>query len=80
MRLNFLNINKFITYILVAKFASEEVKPHVRQMDRDGKMRPEIIKGLFENGVSNSLETSWTIWLSQEVYGIEISCSKFKQI
>ena len=34
------------------KFSEEVVAPRVRDMDESEKMDPEIIKGLFENGVS----------------------------
>lgn len=35
----------------VRKFSQEVVEPKVRQMDEAEKMDPEIIKGLFEQGV-----------------------------
>jgi len=35
----------------VAKFCSEQLAPHVRDMDREGKMNPEVIRGLFDNGL-----------------------------
>jgi len=34
----------------VRRWAQEELAPHVREMDRDSKMKDEIIHGLFENG------------------------------
>ncbi len=34
-----------------AKFAHSVIKPRVRQMDESMTMAPEVIKGLFENGV-----------------------------
>jgi short/branched chain acyl-CoA dehydrogenase len=36
----------------VRKFSEEVVAPKVREMDENEKMDPEIIKGLFDNGVS----------------------------
>jgi hypothetical protein len=36
----------------VKRFSQEVVEPKVREMDENEKMDPEIIKGLFENGVS----------------------------
>lgn len=36
----------------VKRFSQEVVEPKVRDMDENEKMDPEIIKGLFENGVS----------------------------
>lgn len=37
----------------VRKFSEEIVAPKVREMDESEKMDPEIIKGLFDNGVSS---------------------------
>lgn len=45
----------------VKKFADEVVAPKVIEMDENEKMDPEIIKGLFEQGVRapvQSLPTS----------------------
>lgn len=40
------------------KFSEDVVAPKVREMDESEKMDPEIIKGLFDNGVrSQSLST-----------------------
>jgi alkylation response protein AidB-like acyl-CoA dehydrogenase len=36
----------------VRKFSEEVVAPRVRDMDEAEKMDPEVIKGLFDNGVS----------------------------
>lgn len=36
---------------LVRRFANEIIKPRVRQMDEDESMHPDVIKGLFDNGV-----------------------------
>ena len=36
----------------VKRFADEVVAPKVREMDENEKMDPEVIKGLFDNGVS----------------------------
>jgi len=36
---------------MVAKFAQEEVAPHVRSMDEAKVMKPEIIKAMFDNGL-----------------------------
>lgn len=35
----------------VQRFANEVVKPRVREMDENERMDPDIIKGLFEQGV-----------------------------
>eukprot|EP00794_Sanderia_malayensis_P014298 gene14298-15786_t len=35
----------------VARFAEEQIKPHVQQMDRDSKMRDDVIQGLFDMGL-----------------------------
>ena len=35
----------------VLKFSTDVVEPKVREMDEAEKMDPEIIKGLFEQGV-----------------------------
>ena len=37
----------------VRRFATEVVGPKVREMDENEMMDPEVIKGLFEQGVSN---------------------------
>ena len=37
-----------------AKFANAVIKPRVRQMDESMTMAPEVIKGLFENGVRHN--------------------------
>jgi hypothetical protein len=36
----------------VAKLAKEQIEPHVRSMDREEKIFPEIVKLIFDNGVS----------------------------
>lgn len=41
----------------VRRFAENEVKPRVQQMDEDEKMDPAIIKGLFEQGLM-AIETA----------------------
>ncbi|KAJ3747170.1 acyl-CoA dehydrogenase/oxidase [Lentinula detonsa] len=41
----------------VQRFANEVVKPRVREMDENERMDPEIIKGLFEQGLMG-IETS----------------------
>jgi len=35
----------------VRRYAEDVIGPKVREMDENEKMDPEIIKGLFENGV-----------------------------
>ena len=37
--------------LVVRRFANDVVAPKVREMDENEKMDPEIIKGLFEQGV-----------------------------
>jgi len=34
----------------VSKFAQEYIQPHVREMDKEGKLHPTILPALFENG------------------------------
>jgi short/branched chain acyl-CoA dehydrogenase len=36
----------------VRRFSVEKIQPHVAQMDEAATMKPEIIKGLFDQGVS----------------------------
>eukprot|EP01102_Stenamoeba_stenopodia_P004521 TRINITY_DN1481_c0_g1_i2.p1 TRINITY_DN1481_c0_g1~~TRINITY_DN1481_c0_g1_i2.p1 ORF type:complete len:421 (+),score=134.17 TRINITY_DN1481_c0_g1_i2:147-1409(+) len=36
---------------LVRRYAVEKIQPKVAKMDEEGKMEPEIIKGLFDNGL-----------------------------
>ena len=43
----------------VREFAEAEIRPYVRQMDADGKLRPEIIAKCFELGLM-AIETSET--------------------
>lgn len=38
--------------VTVARFAQEVIAPKVREMDEAEMMDPEVIKGLFEQGVS----------------------------
>lgn len=44
-----------LNLVLVRRFSTEVVAPKVREMDENEQMDPEIIKGLFEQGVSVSL-------------------------
>lgn len=44
----------------VKRFAVDVVGPKVREMDENESMDPEIIKGLFDQGVSNELELDQT--------------------
>lgn len=41
--------------VAVRRFASDVVAPKVREMDENEMMDPEIIKGLFEQGVRSIL-------------------------
>ena len=45
--------DNFIMFLsaLVAKFAEEQIKPYVMEMDQNSEMKDEIIKGLFDLGV-----------------------------
>ncbi|GMH96604.1 hypothetical protein TrVE_jg8154 [Triparma verrucosa] len=36
---------------MVQMWAQQELAPHVREMDREGAMRPDILKSLFDNGL-----------------------------
>ena len=36
---------------MVYKFAEEQVKPYITEMDREGSFKPEIIKQFFELGL-----------------------------
>ena len=47
----------------VLKFSTDVVEPKVREMDEAEKMDPEIIKGLFEQGVRPSLLDFSPSWL-----------------
>ena len=38
----------------MSKYAREEIAPKVREMDETATMDPGIIKGLFEQGVSDT--------------------------
>ena len=42
----------FDRILTVARFAQEVIAPKVREMDEAEMMDPDIIKGLFEQGVS----------------------------
>ena len=44
--------SKFDPIVTVARFAQEIIAPKVREMDEAEMMDPEVIKGLFEQGVS----------------------------
>lgn len=35
-----------------AKFAKERIAPYVQEMDAKGETHPDVLQGLFENGVS----------------------------
>lgn len=35
----------------VAKFALDQIQPHVVEMDRHAKMNPQVVQGLFDNGL-----------------------------
>lgn len=38
--------------LLVSRFANEKVRPLVYEMDQNSEMSKDIIKGMFEQGVS----------------------------
>ena len=40
-----------IFFAIVAKFADEQIRPYVIEMDQNAEMRAEIIQGLFDLGV-----------------------------
>ena len=42
--------------ILVARFGKEQVEPHVRAMEEAGRYKPELIKAIFDQGVSRARE------------------------
>jgi hypothetical protein len=42
----------FITTHIVARFAQDQVLPKVQQMDETEKLDKDVLKGLFEQGVS----------------------------
>lgn len=44
--------------ISVQRFATDVVGPKVREMDENEQMDPEIIKGLFEQGVRDPVQQS----------------------
>lgn len=47
----------FHVTIPVKRFAQDVVQPRVREMDENEMMDPDIVKGLFEQGVSPSNES-----------------------
>jgi hypothetical protein len=51
----FSSVAAFLTvvFFVVAKFAQEVVKPKVSQMDESEKLDASVLKGLFDQGVSN---------------------------
>ncbi len=51
----FVDINR----LAVQRFATDVVKPKVREMDEKEMMDPSIIKGLFEQGVRPCASTSY---------------------
>jgi len=44
----------FLPFV-VSKFAKERIQPHVTQMDIDGRPNLDVVKELFQNGVTNWL-------------------------
>ena len=42
----------------VSKFAKEEIAPKVLDMDREAKIYPEVLTGLFEQGVRAEVKTA----------------------
>ena len=48
----------------VRRFAQDVIGPKVSEMDEKEVMDPAIIKGLFENGVSDRLPKSCITWLT----------------
>nr|XP_022912110.1 short/branched chain specific acyl-CoA dehydrogenase, mitochondrial-like [Onthophagus taurus] len=38
----------------VSRLAKEQIAPHVREMENNHKIKPEVLKMLFDNGVSLS--------------------------
>lgn len=45
----------------MAKFAADVMLPKVKNMDETGDMDPEIVRGLFENGVRPFIYLSLTV-------------------
>lgn len=45
----------------MAKFAADVMAPKVKAMDETGDMDPEIIRGLFENGVRPFIQLLLTV-------------------
>lgn len=45
----------------VARFAADVIQPSVRAMDEAGQMTPEVIQGLFDNGVRCQSSTTGTV-------------------
>lgn len=40
--------------LLVSRFANEKIKPLVFEMDQNSEMNKDIIKGMFDQGVSQT--------------------------
>jgi hypothetical protein len=41
-------------------WANEELRPFVREMDNEGKTRPEVIQGLFDHGFMGMVSVAYT--------------------
>ncbi len=48
----------------VARFAQDKIKPLVQKMDENEKIDPEVIRGLFEQGVCIQM---FIVWLYSNV-------------
>ncbi len=42
-----------ILFWIVARFGKEHVEPYVREMEKAGGIKPEIMKAIFDQGVSD---------------------------
>jgi hypothetical protein len=49
--INEINVNSFW---IVARFGKEHVEPYVHEMEEAGAIKPELLKALFDQGVSDS--------------------------
>jgi hypothetical protein len=72
---------------LVKRFAQEVIRPKVREMDENEMMDPSVIKGLFEQGVRDTLppvslhlaHSRRSSWASKQVRSMAVLNSRSLQ-
>lgn len=69
----------YLFWILVAKLAKEQILPLVREMDDAGRIHPNVVDMLFENGVCDIYFVYFTyVFILSNLYGfISIFDDKF---